>query len=606
VTKPPYRSTCLRATGFLSVLTLAACGDGAPRQPADGAAGRSDAADARANDTSDAADATGDQGHLDANDDSTGELIAPPGLTRQLVAGRAALVGRGSNSCTNQPGATGDRWCGFVIPAIQATASGPYELWVIDVTRASRGTAISCDGTDASCLRLSTNAYFDRFVGAGNDGFEGDTLIYQADADASATQSFVGPVSAWRPGWMTGRKLTSGAGVLCSGHQTREVALCLQNRSENADGDVSYDLVAGPLPLSGGAPLPTIETVLAVSAADAAEKFQVSLSPDGATLAWSARPTPTGLETLKVQKIDDAGTRQTVASDVSSWQISDDGTHWLWLRAFNHDDLAPSGTLELDAFPGGSTPVTLATGVADFRGVGATGVLFRAKVVHTLGELRLMPDHAAPSTTTLIDTEVASVFAHSDDGGTVVYTKTVTGVGNDLFGWSTTLAAPCAISSAPSAAGFATLLSQNHVVVWDQGDVRTQAFSGAVTSLSSCATTAFGPDIIRWQPAGDDRLVFLDGATGGSATGTLRATRVENDGLADQGTPLQANVDSTYAALGPTLPAVVYTVTARTATDGLYIYVGPLLGAASTQSDGGNDTSDASVEANTSTDGDDL
>ena len=565
--------TQLASTGCLLALTLAACGDSSNEPPLDAgvkldAAGATDATDGAT------ADGTRDGG-AEASDAVAEPFVAPMG-TQLLVAGGAALIGSGPNTCTNEAGAGGDRWCGFVIPA--ATA-GRWELWVIDATVAASGETIACDGTDSYCLRLSTNAYMDRFDGAGGDGFEGDTLIYLSDADPSAPQSFVGPISAWRPGWPAGRALTSGTGVVCSGHASALVALCLQGRGMNADGDVSYDLVAGPLPGDDGAPLPELENVLVTAGADNAvlEEFQVGFSPDGAYVAWSARPDPAGKETLKVQKVDDASTRQTVATDVSAWEISADGTSWLWLRAFNHDDLVPSGTLELSTFPSGADVSTLAANVSNYEGVGTKGVLYRADVVHTLGDLRIMPDRAAPATTTLVDQMVANVLTVSDDASTVVYTKTITAVGNDVFVWSPALAGPCTVWATPSGGNVARLMSANSVVVWKQGDVMTQIASAAATPIASCATTTFGTNLVRFLPFGDDRLVFLDDAPNDASTGILRVASVGALGVTDKGTPLQHDVDPVYAPLGPALPAVLYAVTG-TAADGLYIYAGPLLG----------------------------
>jgi hypothetical protein len=598
VTKTRLISMCLP-------LALAACGSSS-NAPADAGhhvpdGGEAPASDATGGDvSSDARDGATEPGGSakDAAVDAAPELIAPPGLTKLLVSGRASLVGSGPNSCTNEPGAAGDRWCGFALPG---AVDGHYDLWVFDATRAATGADLRCDGTDASCLRLSTNAYFDRFVGAGNDGFEGDTLIYQTDADPTVISSFAGTVSAWRPGWAAGRALTSGEGVVCSGHKTRQVALCLQDRSETADGDVSYALVAGSLPAAGGAPLPVVERVITALGTDAAgaEQFQVSLSPDGAWLAWSARPTASGQETLKVQKIDDATTRQTVAANVSSWDISRDGTRWLWLRAYNHSDLEPSGTLELATFPTGADVSTLATAVADYQQAGPKGVLYRAGVVHTLGDLRLMPDRDAPATTKLLDEMVAAVLARSEDARTVVYTKTITGVGNDVFVWSADLdmGSSCPVWLTPSATRSVTLLANDHVLVWSQGDVMTQVISAAATSLPSCETTIFGTDLLRWLPIGDDRILYVDGAKDGAYTGTLRATSADDHGVG-HGTPLSAVVDPVYAPLTPALPAVVYTV----GSGGLYLYTGPLLGAPPTQADAGqtgqmgNDGGDAGHE----------
>ena len=76
----------------------------------------------------------------------------------------------------------------------------------------------ACDGTDASCLRVSKRLYKNHDGGFVDAGFNGDTLIYGENPYAGdATGSFVGVLSAWRPGWAAGRALTSELGVACVG-----------------------------------------------------------------------------------------------------------------------------------------------------------------------------------------------------------------------------------------------------------------------------------------------------------------------------------------------------------------------------------------------------
>ena len=78
----------------------------------------------------------------------------------------------------------------------------------------------------------------------------------------------------------------------------------------NADGDVSYGLVAGPLPDEGGAPLAELEPVLVTAGSDSAaavDAFQVGFSPDGAYVAFqgvgSACPAGQGGPGLTVLRI---------------------------------------------------------------------------------------------------------------------------------------------------------------------------------------------------------------------------------------------------------------------------------------------------------------
>ena len=90
-----------------------------------------------------------------------------------LVSGTVVLIGSGPDSCTNQVPATGDRWCGFSKPS---TTLGFNALWVINATKAAAGVAITCDTTDANCLRLTSGLYDDPSIGFRIHGFDGETL----------------------------------------------------------------------------------------------------------------------------------------------------------------------------------------------------------------------------------------------------------------------------------------------------------------------------------------------------------------------------------------------------------------------------------------------
>jgi hypothetical protein len=507
----------------------------------------------------------GDAGGADA-------LFVPPAGTRLLVSGPTSLVGVGPDSCTNQPGSTVDRWCGIFLPS---KTPGRSELWVLDATRVAAGDAVRCDGTDPSCLRLATDALTSQYTGVSTAGFMGDTLFYRRGEDAGVID---GPVWAWRPGWASSRMLVSGSGTFCYAPPSRGVALCLKkNEFSTADEEVD-DLLAGSLAAAGDGALPFVDTIVLSAASDpggTSSDFEFGFSPDGAYVAWSTVGVPSS-QGLKVQKVDDASTRLVVATGISNWQISGDGTSWLWLRAYTDNGLEPSGTLETATFPAGGGVATLAASVADYEVVGGKGVLYRASVADQVGDLRYAPDLTAPASSHLLDEGVRRIVTRSGDASTVVYTRTSTGVGDDLFAWSASLAAPCTLTSIPSALTNARLMSADRVVVWAQRDVFSQEVSGASTSLATCATKAFGHDLLQWMPLGDDRVLFVDGAPSGSPTGTLRAASVSGSGVGS-GTPLANDVSVVFAPLAP--GAVIYAVARGTADDGLFVYAGPLLGA---------------------------
>ena len=538
---------------LLLAASLAACSSSSNEPPGEQDAAASSDGDARG-------DATGD---------GDASPFVPPTGTRLLVPG-GVLVGNGRESCSSQ-GAS-DTWCGVVVPSQKV---GRYELWVFDATTAVQGEDIHCDGTDDYCRRLSRNAYGDDVASVNNYAFQGDTLFYRAGDDAGDAAAFNAPVWIWRPGWSSGRELVTGLAA-CQGQGSLEVAVCLRNVDE-ADG-TWLEITAGPTGTAEEGPLPVLDKVLLHSSTmpqgfDAAP--QVEFSPDGASVGWSVADPTTGVQTLKVQKLGDATTRLTVATGVSYWRISNDGTSWLWLTDYVDNEIMPSGTLVTAPFPGGADVSTLAAAVAEYDLVGAKGMLYRDDVADQVGELRLMPDRAAPATSTLVDHGVRFTVARSADASTIVYSKTNTGVGADLFAWSASLGAPCTLTEIPAADDVALLMGGNGAVVWAQANVTSQLVSGAVTSLATCQTKAFGGGLISWASLGDDRLLYIDGAALGETAGTLRVAHVAAAGLAAPGVPLQQGVAVVIAPVAPN--AVFYTLANGAASDGLYVYTGALL-----------------------------
>ncbi len=83
-----------------------------------------------------------------------------PAVTKRLVPGPAHILGTPNTACSQtMAGAAGsplgDHWCAFTLPGQNL---GATDLWVIDV-EAALGAAVKCDGSDAHCVRLSTNLW---------------------------------------------------------------------------------------------------------------------------------------------------------------------------------------------------------------------------------------------------------------------------------------------------------------------------------------------------------------------------------------------------------------------------------------------------------------
>ena len=192
---------------------------------------------------------------------------AMPGAGAQLlIPGFARLIGTGPDSCTSQTPASGDRWCGFVVPST-LIGQANFDLMVINVTKAAAGATIKCDGSQLdSCIRLTSDPAED--MTSGLSSFTGDTLIYFLASGTTTDAGLVNsPAYAWRPGWTGGRPITPPDALFCAGHPKTDAVFCLANRVDDAAGDLSADLLAGPMPASG-AVLPKVDTILAVLGSD--------------------------------------------------------------------------------------------------------------------------------------------------------------------------------------------------------------------------------------------------------------------------------------------------------------------------------------------------
>jgi hypothetical protein len=483
----------------------------------------------------------------------------------------AVLVGNGQNSCTNQVPASGDRWCAFTKPS---SFLGMDDLWVINVSKAAEGKAINCNGSDVNCLRMTSALFSDDLT---LHGFDGDTLLFYAES--LTAMNFLGTVYAWRPGWTQPRKLTSAAGVICGGHPTAAAAYCFGNRDDKVADQVSYDLTAGKLIDADGSILPKVETMLLATKDDpmGVRKFQAFLSPDGDYIAWSARPTATGLETLKVQKVGDDSTRKTVAEDISRWQISNDSKKWYWLKAFNHDTKGnSSGTLEMAAFPDGTGPTALVPNVGDYDTAGPKGIIYRSGFAVGKADLKLLDDRDdVAGTTKTLDTGVIAVWSRSRDGRTVLYSKQISGVLDQLFDMyisTPTSADPCLLVGSAVAAPVGAFSEMGQTAVWARYEEVSDSFHGYYTNVSTCRSAKFATNILSWAAIADEGYIYLDDSTDG-VEATIRFNQVTNGTFPAKGTVVQTRAATVFGPLLPALPAVIYTVNLPddSSKNGIYI-----------------------------------
>jgi hypothetical protein len=519
-------------------------------------------------------------GSTDASTD-TASAVPPIGAGSKLIAsGSVELIGSGTDTCTNQVPASGDRWCGFSKLAADLVNN---ELWIVNVSKVAAGATVVCDSTvaDPNCLRLSTGLFADPSSGFRIHGFDGDTLTYSEIPSMSAG-GFLGAIFAWRPGWAAPHNISGATGMVCNGNAKTAAAVCLENPVPDSSNTFVHtaELHAGFLD-EKGASLPLVDTVILVAKADAAgvKKWGARLSPDGKSVAWSTRAMDSGTEDLKWQNLNDDASRATVATDVDQWTISSDAKKWYWLKSFNYDTAgAPAGTLQSAPYPDpGAAAVTIATAVGDFNEAG-TGLLYRTKVMNDMGTLLLTPDRDVPATVKAVDTGVSFVFGTTSDGKSSTYTKNIQSPATNVFLFDVYVgnsagAMPCTLTATATAFLPPTFLAGGGLVAWGQFNKLTQEIEGLGTTIATCATKKFASDIFDWTAIGDEGIVFLDTINPDPAVNeaTLRYAKITQATLPAVGTVVQTRAGLNYATLLPSLPAVLYLITSNTSADGLYL-----------------------------------
>jgi len=497
----------------------------------------------------------------------------------RVVAGPAELLKNGP-PCTSEAGSTSDTWCAFTAPS--RFNAGGQALYVVDLTVAMTGAPIVCGGVtpDPNCLLLTSGFAQDDTHGG---FFQGNTLVY---FDSTATPY------AWRPGMVNGRRL---AAVSAAGGDVHD---CMPARVGNAVVCV-HDLPVSP-PVSADAPastainsellvgtvdaaspvLPAIATVISSDSADNQQRFQVQIvGAQGERIAWSSRAVPGGPEILNQQLIGDPTTRQVVATDVSKWTISKDGTHWGWLSAYNYNSSAPSGTLQVANFPDGSNPVTVQPLTATYAFTVGSGlaVLATSKVL-----TGLVDPVNAPADAMQLDSGVISILSVSKLGH-VAYVKKYDFVFGlvDLYvqkyDRTSILCSLDRLEEVPYGAGLTprflpggTALLWSRVTNLDTTDTRLMA-AGRFTEVTSCVTTNVDPDVVTMSALGDGNIVYSNSYDG--TAGTLQTRSVLGGTMLApaSATVIQTRTDASLS-LYPFLNALAYTVNVGGASDGLYLY----------------------------------
>jgi hypothetical protein len=454
--------------------------------------------------------------------------VAPP---RLLIGGAAKLLGDWMTSCSHQqpPSGDGDRWCVFALPSADGKATS---LWVIDVTAASRGEVPVCDGTSPRCLQLTSNLWVaGAVVGATypySDQFDGDTLIYYADAVSGPNESFKGPIHAWRPGWTSGRVISSSTGFLCFGHRQAPVATCVDDMVGDPMKPDSVRLSAGRLDDTTSGPLPVVGTVHPILS-NGAFVFQLGFDRSGAHFAYSSGDPDPAVGSLHTIAVGQVGmTEPTVAvTDVIGWEVAHDDRKVYVLRGQRED----AAFLTAD-FPAGGGEVPIESHVGDFLLLGDTavdrGVIYLSDLGHDRGALHLLRDRSMPATALTVFTYsgvLEGVHVSPDLRFTAWLDEGFTGRvvphdGSD----------PCVLNATRGADVFEPLfLDDAGLVFWNEAQADSDRRDGFFGPPDRCKERVkFSEGIDLYFPIGNRGLVFTDEKEGLDDGVTLKYAKIDH------------------------------------------------------------------------------
>ncbi len=522
---------------------------------------------------------------------------------------KARLIGTHDSACTNHVpdgGApqTADRWCGFFVGG---ELLGSFDLWVFNATEAAKDpAAMKCDNpVGTTCKRLTRNLWTGQPEAGGpshpfSHGFDGDTLIYHADAVSGPNDLYKGPVYAWRPGWQEPRRITAQNGITCAGHPRAAVALCLTNIEEDETKPLEFDLVAGPLVDSADSVLPKIDRIHPLNASEVS-KWRGAFSRDGKQFAYSTGRTDTDRENLWV--IDTATMVSSFVfspspdnaklKDTARFTISRDGTKVFFLKEFNYSNTGdPSGTLMVADFPSGANPVEVQKTVGAYLLLGqeaqdkGVGMFFNVAV--SKGTLRLLPNPAAPTEFTTVATGIASALL-SSDGKYTLFSREfdmTTGsadlyVADNATATKDTNAKSCTLQPGLKTDLYGSPFLDSSGLVFYTDEVDSQLFvgKGMLAKPGDCSGKfQFAKDVDFWFPVGDRGMIYTDDTDIDIAT--LRyAVITNNTWPAGGGMEVHKGADRVYSMTMPSYGTLIYQIDSGTAAvDGIYLFKLPFAG----------------------------
>jgi len=555
----------------------------------------------------------------------------PPAVSKEAVKlpfpNKARLIGDHVSSCSNETpdGATlqnqvGDRWCGFFV---SGELIGQFELWVFNYSQTVRapGSVTCTDPNGANCRRLTTNLWTAQ-PDAGpthpySHGFQGDTLIFYADAASGPDDVYKGFVYGWRPGWTAPRRLTDKAGFRCSGHPRAPVALCLGNLEEDDTKPFEFDLFAGTLVDSADSALPFIDRIHPTTdGAEPVTKWRASFSRAGDTFIYSTGRTDKDRENLwaiptaqlKPGFQFNARATAPLLTNAARFTVSRDGKKIFFLDNFVYSSTGdPKGVLKMADFPSGANPTVISDKIGNYLVLGKAnvdaGLLLFYDVAVFKGSIRIVPNPATPADYKSIVSNVSSALVTSDFKYTAFNRDTDEDTGlSDLSIADNTRAtkdgaAPaCVLQARLRTDLYGTpFLESSGLVFWtDDVDPELAVGTGMYAKPDCTGRQKFATDVDFWFTVGDRGIVFTDSTDIDIAT--IRMSTIKDNVLQAGGaTLIQADANRVYHMMLPEYGHLLYELsnTGKPEIEGLYTYKLPFASAPANTPDGG--ASDAGV-----------
>jgi hypothetical protein len=551
----------------IAALWLIGCGGSSSKPDAGSGTGGSISGSAGTGGSSAGSGGGGAAGSGTAGANPTGSLVLP---------GQDWVLLDNGAPCTNEVGATGDRWCAI---QVSPTATGVGPLWVINVSKAAAGTSINCaSGTDPNCLKLLPTLTEDPLLYHPN-GFNGDTLIYYDNDGAGTYTPF-----AWRPGMTMGRMLATGNVASdvwnCTADTKGTAVWCLRDLPTAMQTDPSNmllsDLLAGHLDGAATPPLARIETVIAGSSSDNPDfpHFQVGFPvPGSETIAWSARGSLTGVEVLKTQTLANDGSRATVAMDVNRWQVAPDGLHWFWLSHI--DDTSGAGTLQSAPYPAGTSPTMIGAAVIQYSFPTTASLV----ALDSTKALKGFTDPVgAPTTSVALDTGVLAVISQSKMGH-LAYVKTARSTSTnatftDLFIKKVDGTGACTLSTATDANPFIFLFTPSAGgASWLQRTITSQG--AQYTRMADCTKTSVSPitsTAVFTRPLGDRGILYVTDVDNVTGTGVVSLQPLDATAtISGTSSVVSGQVGTLIPTASGGTDILVYTVNGGGSDDGVYV-----------------------------------